>query len=210
MAATSDGMGYWLVASDGGLFTYGSAVFHGSAGNIPLNQPVVGMAATSDGMGYWLVASDGGLFTYGSAVFHGSAGNIPLNQPVIGMAASGPGSGYRLVASDGGVFTFGSSLFFGSAVPPLPLGICVVTMSNPSPARGSIETATIRSTVVNAPVIVTANFKFHAASFGGATDGLGDAAVSFPIGRAQVRATVGVIVNVGNGTATCRTSFTPR
>ena len=32
MAATADGKGYWLVASDGGIFDYGDAGFDGSAG----------------------------------------------------------------------------------------------------------------------------------------------------------------------------------
>ena len=54
------GSGYWLVASDGGIFSFGDAAFHGSMGGKPLNKPIVGMAATSDGLGYWLVASDGG------------------------------------------------------------------------------------------------------------------------------------------------------
>ncbi len=34
--------GYWLVASDGGVFAYGSAGFFGSTGDIALNQPIVG------------------------------------------------------------------------------------------------------------------------------------------------------------------------
>ena len=84
---TPDGGGYWLVASDGGIFSYGDAGFYGSAGSIPLNQPIVGMAPTPDGGGYWLVASDGGIFSYGDAGFYGSAGSIPLNQPIVGMAA---------------------------------------------------------------------------------------------------------------------------
>ena len=67
MAATPDGEGYWLVASDGGIFAYGDAQFYGSTGAFHLNQPVVGMAATPDGEGYWLVASDGGIFTFGDA-----------------------------------------------------------------------------------------------------------------------------------------------
>ncbi|MFZ0664924.1 MAG: IPT/TIG domain-containing protein, partial [Acidimicrobiales bacterium] len=49
--------GYWLVASDGGVFTYGSAGFYGSEGGRHLNAPVVGIAATHDDGGYWLVAS---------------------------------------------------------------------------------------------------------------------------------------------------------
>ena len=42
MAATPDGKGYWLVASDGGIFSYGDAKFSGSMGGQPLNHPIVG------------------------------------------------------------------------------------------------------------------------------------------------------------------------
>jgi hypothetical protein len=46
MAATPSGRGYWLVASDGGIFTFGDAAFDGSTGAIALTRPVVGMAST--------------------------------------------------------------------------------------------------------------------------------------------------------------------
>ncbi len=73
MAATAGGGGYWLVASDGGIFTFGNdATFFGSEGGLPLARPIVGMSATSTGQGYWLGASDGGLFTFGDAGFFGS------------------------------------------------------------------------------------------------------------------------------------------
>ena len=78
MAATSDGGGYWLVASDGGVFNYGDASFQGSMGGSPLVSPVVGIAATTDGNGYWLVARDGGVFNCGDAGFFGSMGGQPL------------------------------------------------------------------------------------------------------------------------------------
>jgi hypothetical protein len=113
-AATSDGQGYWLVASDGGIFTFGDAGYFGSTGNLHLNQPIVGMAATPDGQGYWLVASDGGIFTFGDAGYFGSTGNMRLNQPIVGMAATPDSKGYWLVASDGGIFTFGDAGYFGS------------------------------------------------------------------------------------------------
>jgi hypothetical protein len=45
MAANPTGLGYWLVATDGGIFAFGDAGFFGSTGDIALNQPVVGMAA---------------------------------------------------------------------------------------------------------------------------------------------------------------------
>ncbi len=106
--------GYWLVASDGGIFSFGDAAFYGSTGGMRLNQPVVGMAATETGNGYWLVASDGGIFSYGDAAFYGSTGSMRLNQPVVGMAATPTGNGYWLVASDGGVFSYGDANFYGS------------------------------------------------------------------------------------------------
>ncbi len=109
------GDGYYLVASDGGVFAYGSAQFYGSMGGKPLNKPIVGMAVTPDGGGYWLVASDGGVFAFGDAQFFGSAGSIPLNKPVVGIASAPNGLGYWIVASDGGVFNYGSAApFFGS------------------------------------------------------------------------------------------------
>ena len=86
MASSADGKGYWLVAADGGIFSYGDARFYGSTGNLRLNKPIVGMASTVDGKGYWLVASDGGIFNYGDAGFFGSAGALPLNKPVVGIA----------------------------------------------------------------------------------------------------------------------------
>ncbi|MGA2836744.1 MAG: IPT/TIG domain-containing protein [Acidimicrobiales bacterium] len=106
--------GYWLTASDGGVFAFGHAGFFGSTGNLTLNKPIVGMAATPDDQGYWLVASDGGVFAFGDAGFFGSTGNLTLNKPIVGMARTLDGGGYWLVASDGGVFAFGDAGFFGS------------------------------------------------------------------------------------------------
>jgi hypothetical protein len=135
MASTPDAAGYWLVASDGGIFSYGTALFRGSAGSLALNRPVVGMAPTPDGLGYWLVASDGGVFAYGDATFYGSAGALTLNRPVVGMAATPDGRGYWLVASDGGVFAYGDATFYGSAG-ALTLNRPVVGMAATPDGRG--------------------------------------------------------------------------
>jgi Pro-kumamolisin, activation domain/IPT/TIG domain len=106
--------GYRFVASDGGVFDFGSAPFEGSTGGIALQAPIVGMAATPDGNGYWVVAADGGIFTFGDAGFYGSLGATHLNAPIVGMASTPDGKGYWLVAADGGIFTFGDASFFGS------------------------------------------------------------------------------------------------
>jgi hypothetical protein len=117
--------GYWLVGSDGGIFTFGSANFYGSTGNLRLQRPVVGITPTHNKGGYWLVASDGGIFAFGNAGFYGSipgqglhpagSGLHPaLNAPIVGMVPSADGGGYFMVASDGGVFAFGDARFEGS------------------------------------------------------------------------------------------------
>jgi hypothetical protein len=112
--AAAASSGYWMVASDGGIFSFGDAKFFGSTGNIKLNQPIVGIAATPTGNGYWMVATDGGIFSFGDAKFFGSTGNVKLNKPIVGMTSSPTGKGYWFVASDGGIFAFGDAAFYGS------------------------------------------------------------------------------------------------
>jgi hypothetical protein len=106
--------GYLAASASGGVFAFGTGQFAGSAGNLVLNAPVVGMAQTGDGGGYWLAAADGGVFAYGDARFQGSMGGRPLNEPIVGMAGTPDGRGYWLVAADGGIFSFGDAGFFGS------------------------------------------------------------------------------------------------
>ena len=57
--------GWWPTTA--GVFAFGDATFEGSAGNLTLVAPVVGIAAAPGGNGYWLGAADGGVFNYGPA-----------------------------------------------------------------------------------------------------------------------------------------------
>jgi hypothetical protein len=107
-------VGYWMTASDGGIFNYGNLPFCGSTGAVALARPIVGLAGTTNAGGYWTVASDGGIFAFGNAHFYGSTGGIALARPVVGMARTPDGNGYWLVASDGGIFSYGDAHFYGS------------------------------------------------------------------------------------------------
>jgi hypothetical protein len=104
-----------LVASDGGVFTFGDATFFGSTSGQHLNQPIVAMNATPDGKGYWLVAADGGIFTFGDARFYGSPSAWAAKPPVVGMAATQDGKGYWLVEANGAVTGYGDAWNYGSA-----------------------------------------------------------------------------------------------
>ncbi|HZV33586.1 MAG TPA: glycoside hydrolase family 25 protein, partial [Verrucomicrobiae bacterium] len=114
MARSHDGQGYWIVASDGGVFSFGDAPFYGSMGGQHLAAPVVGIAARPQGDGYWLVGSDGGVFSFGAAGFHGSMAGHQLGGPIVGICSTASGNGYWLVGSDGGIYTFGDAPFHGS------------------------------------------------------------------------------------------------
>jgi hypothetical protein len=106
--------GYWLVASDGGIFAFGAARYYGSMGGDRLNEPIVGMATTPDGGGYWEVAADGGIFAFGDAPFLGSTGGQSIEPDIVGMAATPGGGGYWMITGSGAVFSYGQATFEGS------------------------------------------------------------------------------------------------
>ena len=108
--------GYWLVASDGGVFSFGDAQFFGSMGGKPLARPIVGVASTADGGGYWLVASDGGVFSFGDAHFFGSAGGSFIGTAFVGIVATSTSHGYWIPNEAGGLFDYGDAQFLGSCM----------------------------------------------------------------------------------------------
>ena len=129
--------GYQEVASDGGLFAFGTP-FYGSMGGRPLNAPVVGMAVVPDSGAYYAAASDGGIFAFHTP-FYGSMGGTRLNKPVVGMAFDTLTGGYYEVASDGGIFAFNAP-FYGS-MGGKPLNAPVVGMAFDPLTGGYYEVA---------------------------------------------------------------------
>jgi len=115
MASTPDGGGLWLVAADGGVFSFGDATFHGSEGGVHLNASIVGITPTSTGAGYWLDGSDGGVFTFGDAGYFGSSPKAP-GSIVGGVMPTPDQQGYWLipVAIGQECLSFGD----GECIPP--------------------------------------------------------------------------------------------
>lgn len=83
-------------------------------------------------------------------------------------------------------------------------------MSNPTPGDGGDDTVNVTSNVPNVPVVVTKYYETTTSTDSGTTDGSGSASITFSIGHPTIGYTVQVGVNVGNGAATCATSFTPQ
>ena len=61
MAPTSSGRGYWLVASDGGIFTFGDAKFRGSHARVSPVSPAVALVPTKSGTNYRLLLANGAV-----------------------------------------------------------------------------------------------------------------------------------------------------
>lgn len=111
LVGTPDEAGYWLVASDGGIFAFGDARFQGSMGGSALNAPITAMASSRSTGGYWLFGSDAGVFSFNAPFF--GAGGVDSDDHIVGATVDASNQGYWLVASDGEVFTFGNAHFFG-------------------------------------------------------------------------------------------------
>jgi hypothetical protein len=129
---TSDDGGYWLVASDSGVFSFGNAKFYGNGytdgltglgGSHPLAAPIDDLIPTSNDQGYWLLGADGGVFAFGNARFFGStytagltglSGPHQLAEPIVDMVPTSNDQGYWLLGEDGRVFAFGNAPYCGS------------------------------------------------------------------------------------------------
>ena len=104
IAATPTGRGYWLVAEDGGVFSFGDAQFYGSTGSLKLNQPVLGMTPTADGPAAtgWL-RETAACSRSATHRFYGSTGRQTSACGRSSTSRPTPsGRGYYMVTMDGG------------------------------------------------------------------------------------------------------------
>ena len=123
--------GYWLYGADGGVFSF-AAAFAGSAADLHLASPTVGVAATRSGRGYWMATADGGIFTFGDARFFGSAAGQGLATPVIALIPTPTEAGYWLVTSGGDILAFGDAAHLISPGPPAGGAPVVAAAADPS------------------------------------------------------------------------------
>lgn len=119
--------GYWILADNGGIFTFGDAPFvrdangQGSAANyLCCGHKAVGMASTPSGNGYWILDNNGAVYAFGDATYRGGAnGALPSGSSAVGIAAKPDGTGYWIVNSKGEIYSFGAP-YLSSSLPSLP------------------------------------------------------------------------------------------
>ena len=114
VVATKSGTGYWQTKSDGAVYSFGDAQYHGGANTFPHGAPIVAMARTASGNGYWQAAGDGAVYSFGEAQYHGGLNTIAHSARFVALAASA-GSGYWELTEDGAVYSFGAAAYHGGA-----------------------------------------------------------------------------------------------
>ncbi|MFZ0248753.1 MAG: hypothetical protein WAL61_02310, partial [Acidimicrobiales bacterium] len=126
MVPSATGHGYFMVASDGGVFAFGDAHFAGSCHGIGgCYGSAVSVMPDSTGLGYWLVTNLGAVYAFGDAANYGQPPSEPI--PVVDAVATPDGKGYWVLYSNGTVFPFGDATAMGT-----PLGY--VNSFNPAAA----------------------------------------------------------------------------
>jgi PKD repeat protein len=112
MVPSSDGGGYFMVASDGGVFAFGDARFAGSCPGIGgCSGPAVAVMPDATGNGYWLVTSTGNVYAFGDAATFGSPSHRSV--AVTSAVRTPDGDGYWILYADGRVVPFGDAASHG-------------------------------------------------------------------------------------------------
>jgi len=78
--------GYRVSASTGGVFSFGTAAFHGSLGAEPLANPITSITADPYSGGYWLLATEGAVIGF-AAPSDGTAAGLVISDRAMAIVA---------------------------------------------------------------------------------------------------------------------------
>jgi hypothetical protein len=112
---TADQKGYFMVGSDGGVFSFGDGKFEGSCPGIGgCAGAAVAVMPDATGKGYWIVTAVGDVYSFGDAVYHGGPG--PQSAPVTAAVRTPSGNGYLILLANGTVYAYGDAVKRGGPV----------------------------------------------------------------------------------------------
>ena len=96
MVPSADGGGYFMVASDGGVFAFGDAHFSGSCPGVGgCAGAAVAVVPDASGNGYWVMTNTGNVYAFGDAGYYGGPGT--QSSPITSAVASTSGLGYYVL-----------------------------------------------------------------------------------------------------------------
>ncbi len=109
---SSDGGGYFMVASDGGVFAFGDARYEGSCPGIGgCAGAAVAVMPDASGNGYWVVTATGNVYSFGDAQYDGAPG--PKDVPVTAAVRTPDGGGYWILFANGSLCSYGDAAYYG-------------------------------------------------------------------------------------------------
>ncbi len=115
LVPSADGGGYFMVASDGGVFAFGDARFAGSCPGIGgCSGAAVAVMPDSSGNGYWVVTQTGHVYSFGDARYYGAPG--PQGVPVTSAVRTPDGRGYWILFSNGAIASYGDAINYASSL----------------------------------------------------------------------------------------------
>ena len=107
------GGGYWMVATDGAVYSFGTAR---PLGNAPVGAAsAVDLEPTRSGQGYWIVDETGQVYAFGNAAWHGNVtrAHLMTGERITSLSATASGGGYWIFTTRGRVLAFGDAPFLG-------------------------------------------------------------------------------------------------
>ncbi|HUY86550.1 MAG TPA: SGNH/GDSL hydrolase family protein, partial [Acidimicrobiales bacterium] len=123
---TSDGGGYWLVSSIGGVYAFGDANFYGPGTTNLARYSAAPLQPSADQAQQATGSNSGSApvqqvqpVSSGSPIPPGIASSVAalFSSPVVALAPSNADKGYWLATSSGSVFAYGGAKYY----PPAPL-----------------------------------------------------------------------------------------
>ncbi len=112
---STESAGYWMIGSDGLVYSFGAAANFGNAGGL---RPLVDLEPTPTFQGYWVIDDQGAVQAFGDA--RGDLGNGTLSaaqlaagEVVTAISATPYGNGYWIFTNRGRVLNKGDAGHFG-------------------------------------------------------------------------------------------------
>ncbi len=132
--AASGKAGYLILTSDGGVYPFGGAKWHGSArGKLAHGVRAVSIAVGAGGS-YWVLTSNGAVHGFGTRAQGSLRGKLHGHRAV--EIATDPRGGYLILTGDGGVHPFGKASSRGSDAGKLPSGVRAIGLAVDAKTRG--------------------------------------------------------------------------
>jgi hypothetical protein len=106
--------GYWMVARNGAVFSFGDAPHLGDVQGMTQGMEAVDLEPAPSLNGYWVVTNTGNVYGFRDSGYYGGLnGQLTVGETVTSLSSTSTGKGYWLFTNKGRVAPFGDAKFLG-------------------------------------------------------------------------------------------------